>query len=209
MVTNSMETPQIIEREFMGSAVRQNHKTRMFLANDLFNIYLRKCPLSKKAIIEYTQSKPAVELVDRLIQSDRVAANHALVATKGRNGGTWMHPFVFLDFAMWLDVDFKVYALEWMYDNLCYLRDSAGDEFKALMSAIKEEIEPEKHWIYTNEIRLIQGLAGIDVGERNSASSDVLHRLDVLQRADVKLIRSGVHDYHERKKKLIDLANLL
>lgn len=204
-----METPQIIERQFMNSKVRQNHKTHMFLANDLFEIYKLKSPLTKKAIIEYTQSKPAVELVDRLTQSDRVAANHVLVATKGRNGGTWMHPFVFLDFAMWLDVDFKVYALEWMYDNLCYLRDAAGDDFKDLMQVIKDEIEPEKHWIYTNEIRLIQGLAGVETGERNQATPESLHKLDVLQKADIKLIKQGMHEYQDRKKRLIALAEML
>ena len=204
-----MKTEQILERDFYDGRVRQRHQSRLFSANDLFDIYRSHNPTTKKTLQNYFALQSTKELVDTLEHVERIPANQVMDVRLGKRGGTWVHAYVLIDLAMWLDTSFKVRVLGWVYDNLCYLRDAAGDDFKDLMQTIKDEIEPEKHWIYTNEIRLIQGLAGVDAGERNSASQDALHKLEVLQKADIKMIKQGIHDYNARKKKLIALAEML
>lgn len=204
-----METPQILERKFFDYVVRQNHKSQMFSATDLMNIYKDLNPRSGKTLMQYFATATTQDFLEELIQRDRVSAAEVVVTTKGRNGVTWVHPYIMIDLAMWLDASFKVKVLDWVYDNLTMFRDMAGDEFKDLTATIKEVLQPEKHWAYTNEVRLLQGLVGVDSGSRNTATPEQLKNLAALQNADIKLLKSGVIDYEKRKRKLIEFASML
>lgn len=204
-----MQTPQMLERDFNGFKIRQNHVTKMFNCNDLMNAYKMTDPTTTKSVIRYTDNESTKEFVDTLTHREGIPVQLVIATKRGVGGGTWMHPYLFLDFAMWLSPEFKLIAIKWIYDNLCLLRDTAGDEFKELNAVIKETLNPDKPYIYSNECRMLQGLAGVDTGGRNLSSSETLDRLNKLQAADMKLLKSGVVDYHERKKKLIDFANLL
>lgn len=204
-----METPQILHRDFKGLSIRQNHKTTMFSANDLLDAYRIGHPLTRKSVAQFMDNASAKEFIEVLIQQEHIPANLIYNTTRGRNGTTWMHPYLFLDFAMWLSPEFKLAAIKWIYDNLCSLRDASGDEFKELNATIKDVLNPEKPYIYSNECRMIQGIAGVDIGGRNLSDIDKLTRLNKLQEADIKLLHSGVVDYHERKKRLITYAEMI
>ncbi len=204
-----MITEQLVEREFMGNVIRQNHKTLMLNANDLMNAYKQSNPLTSKTVHKYLDNASTREYIEVLIHAERLPANHIHYAKKGSGGSTWMHPFLFVDFAMWLSPEFKYIAIKWMHDNLCLLRDAAGDEFKELNAVIKEVLNPEKPYVYSNECRLIQGLAEVDTGGRNYAGEEKLARLIALQKADIKLLCKGVTEYKERKRRLIEHAEIL
>lgn len=51
-------------------------------------------------------------------------------------GGTWMHPMLFIDFAMWINPEFKYDVLKFVYDQMIHYRNEAGDAYKELSSAI-------------------------------------------------------------------------
>ena len=55
---------------------------------------------------------------------------------RGIEGGTWMHPLLFIDFAMWLNPAFKVKVLKFVYDELIRYRNEAGDAYKEMSSAV-------------------------------------------------------------------------
>lgn len=62
---------------------------------------------------------------------------------KGRNtakGKTkdqvWMHPYLFIKFAMWLNPRFEVQVIKFVYDELIKNRHLAGDNYNVLTSAI-------------------------------------------------------------------------
>lgn len=57
-------------------------------------------------------------------------------ASRGQNAGTWMHPLLFIDFAMWLNPKFKLNVIEFVSDELIRYRNEAGDTYKALSAAI-------------------------------------------------------------------------
>src|SRR5690606_15811952 len=54
------------------------------------------------------------------------------LSTRGKNGGTWMHPYLFIDFAMWVNPKFKVQVIKFVYDELIKYRHNAGDNYKLL-----------------------------------------------------------------------------
>jgi hypothetical protein len=48
-----------------------------------------------------------------------------------------MHPYLFIDFSMWLNPKFKYDVIKFVHDQLIQFRHSAGDNYKGLTSAIQ------------------------------------------------------------------------
>ena len=47
-----------------------------------------------------------------------------------------MHPFLFIDFAMWLNVEFKYEVIKFVYDQLIQYRIEAGDTYREMAAGI-------------------------------------------------------------------------
>lgn len=63
--------------------------------------------------------------------------NLAYLKTRGKyNGGTWMHPYLFVKFAMWLNPRFEVKVVKFVYDQLIEYRHHAGDNYNVLARSI-------------------------------------------------------------------------
>ena len=48
----------------------------------------------------------------------------------------WMHPFLFIDFAMWINPTFKVTVIKFVYDELINYRNEAGDAYREMAITI-------------------------------------------------------------------------
>lgn len=60
---------------------------------------------------EWLRLPDSTKYMDALARHLNVGESHLLIRTsKGRNGGTWLHPKLAVSFARWLDVDFAVWA---------------------------------------------------------------------------------------------------
>lgn len=60
---------------------------------------------------EWLRLPDTVKYMDALARHLNVGESHLLTwATKGRGGGTWLHPKLAVAFARWLDVDFAVWC---------------------------------------------------------------------------------------------------
>jgi len=224
-----METAVIMKRDLNGFKIRQNSKSGMFNANDLLDIYnltakkqkrldnyikLKNTEEFKKAILQdinsntYNSSELDLSQVQAIGESGE---DIILKTSKGRvNGGTWMHPYLFVDFAMWLSPEFKLTCIKWVYDNLIINRNQAGDYYKEVTAALKERYNYNDPFIYQKEARLLNKLAFgvVESGLRQSATADQLDLLNKLQKADVKLIKSG-WDYDKRVNGLQTFKQLL
>ena len=64
-------------------------------------------------------------------------------AHKGKYGGTWMHPMLFIDFAMWLNPTFKYDVLKFVHDEMIKYRNLAGDSYKELSLAVAKIVPKE------------------------------------------------------------------
>jgi hypothetical protein len=49
-----------------------------------------------------------------------------------------MHPYLFIDFAMWLNPKFKYQVIKFVHDQLIANRHSAGDNYNVLSSAVSK-----------------------------------------------------------------------
>lgn len=53
------------------------------------------------------------------------------------NGGTWMHPVIFIDFCMWINAEFKYDVIKFVYDQMIKYRNEAGDAYRKLSSSVE------------------------------------------------------------------------
>lgn len=224
-----MQTAQIMVRELRGLPIRQNHKTGMFNANDLLDIYNKSNPESPKRLDHYLKAQASEEYIDFLnnkygkIEPEGGFLNTpkrgylnstglALTTNRGRvNGGTWMHPHLFIDFAMWISVEFKDWAISCVADKLIEYRDEAGDTFKEVNAALTILENPRQlQSVYIQEAKMINEMVFGDPhgGKRNEASVQELNLLNQLQKADIKLIH-GRHSPESRRKNLKIFLSLL
>ena len=209
-----------MERDLNGVIVRQSTKTSCFNATDLMNIYNAGSSITQKQkqIQDYMANKSTKEYI-AAIQADILNVQNSGVlesplvhyAKRGKYGGTWMHPYLFIDFAMWLSPEFKLTCVKWIYDKLIEVRINSGDTFKEVNRALTfDNTVKIQQSIYINEANMINKLAfgKADGGQRNHAKEDQLRMLTQLQRADVALIKKGL-DYYERYDALKKIKNTL
>lgn len=85
---------------------------------------------------------------------------HLTKIGRGKYGGTWMHPYLFIKFAMWLNARFEYQVIKFVYDELIKHRHLAGDNYKLFCSAVYsiapncDFSEPAK-WLKITNPRLI------------------------------------------------------
>ena len=134
-----MKTAVIMKRELMGITVRQNHKTGMFKANDLHKIgneHRKILGLTPKQLAQYFTIAPTDELIKEICLTEVIKLDDVKKATKGKEGGTWVHPVVFADLAMWYSPKLKYKVLKWVMDDLMAARDESGDSYKRMSSTL-------------------------------------------------------------------------
>lgn len=69
-------------------------------------------------------------------------------AKTGQKGGrpkdnVYMHPILFIDFAMWLNPRFKYDVIKFCYDKMIDYRKDSGDAYKALGEAVAKIVQKE------------------------------------------------------------------
>lgn len=132
-----MVTTQIIERPFYDGVVQQNHKTGFFNTQqiiELGNRYRKSTGLSPVRLDSYLSSNKTKEFIKQILEEESITL--VMETKRGRYGGTWMHPLLFIDFAMYISPSFKYTALTWLTDNLLKNRDESGDNYKRMVHAL-------------------------------------------------------------------------
>lgn len=205
-----------MKRDLNGLSVRQNSKTTMFNANDLLEIFNAnaKTPKRLDKFLKAQDTQKYIEVIASDINSNNPKWGEldlqVIQTNRGRvNGGTWMHPYLFIDFAMWLSPEFKLTCVKWIYDKLIVFRNESGDSFKEVSAALRDQDLVRPHY-YINETHLLNRLVfgTPDGGQRNIATEAQLKLMDLLQKADAKLIREG-RSYLQREQALLRLKQLL
>lgn len=196
-----MKTVVIMERTFQGGyKIRQNSASSFFNANDLLEVF-NKNHHADKRLSDYLTTNSTQEYMGILLLEGEF---EKIIETKrGKNGGTWMHPYLFVDFAMWLSPQFKFTVIRWVYDNLIKLRHEAGDSFKLVNEALFDKKPNSSPYEYANEARMINKLVfgSPNPDQRNSANDQQLSLLKSLQKLDIHFIRKGLN-YYERHEEL-------
>ena len=132
----NMKTNQIMKRPLANFTVEQRTKDGYFNLTGLLNIWNSEMG-SKKELKDYLGNKATQEFIKALAEEENLNGEKSpYLASRGKNGGTWGHPLLFIDFAMWLNPTFKVKVLKFVSDQMLSYRNEAGEAYKALASAV-------------------------------------------------------------------------
>ena len=146
-----MKTNVIMTRPMGQFEVLQRTSDGFFDANALLIQWNRQAGVAQRKMVEYLESKKTKEFVDAL-ENDKtlrgkteVGDFKVVIRVKGKttkNGRVadkvYFHPFLFIDFCMWLNPTFKLQVIKFVYDELIKCRHLAGDNYNVLTAAISK-----------------------------------------------------------------------
>lgn len=134
-----MKTNQIMIRQMGEFSVKQRTKDGFFNATELLKQWNRISGM-KKEVTKFLDLGSTSELVKIIMEREDLHTQDSTYvksrASRGDNAGTWMHPVLFIDFAMWINPSFKYDVIKFVYDDMIRYRNLAGDSYKELASAI-------------------------------------------------------------------------
>lgn len=147
-----MKTNQVMKRPMGNFLVEQRTKDSMFNATNLLkqwndfvehNDNTQKIGyVRKKDLDDFFSNKGIKEFIEALMVEENLhTQNSAYVKSKARadrGGGTWMHPILFVKFAMWLNPRFEVQVIKFVYDQMLKYRNDAGDAYRELGTAVQK-----------------------------------------------------------------------
>jgi hypothetical protein len=123
-------------------------------------------------------------------------------ASRGLNSGTWMHPLLFIDFAMWINPEFKYDVLKFVYDQLIQYRNEAGDTYREMATSIASI--SKKSEIAENITSVARALNHIVYGthereiRNKKAEEETMRELVKLQIKVSELIKEGFIKTYEQ-----------
>lgn len=208
-----------MKREFYHASVAQRTSDGYFNATDLLKYYNKKAE-TKKAISRFWDNETTQNFMQALANKENSNVQKSVYlksdlydSKRGNDGGTYMHPILFVKFAMWLSPEFEVEVITWIHDNLIDFRNKAGDYYKEMCSALQQwhirqkGMKPDP-MIFIDEARYINTLIFGDGAERkrNEASEAELEKLNRIQLANIELLNNNEP---QRWEKLRLFARLL
>lgn len=190
-----MKTNQNLIRKMGEFDVIQRTSDGMFNATTLLKAW-NEYSGQKKQMIHYSENASTNEFINALLSEENLKERNSVVLqSRGKSGGTWMHPLLFIDFAMWLNPTFKVKVLRFVYDQLIQYRNYAGDSYKEMTSAIckivpkGEQAKAIKDIAIANN-HIIYGTHEKEIRNKQAEESKI-KQLDELQNDITKLITDG------------------
>lgn len=204
-----MKTSQVMQRKFDNGTVHQRTDDGYFNANSLVALYAANTGQFKHPS-HFLRNESTKEFLKEL--ADHTGISEYDLYTRPHKQSCWMHPLLFLDFAMWLSPEFKLKVLVWLHDNLITFRNQAGDYYKEMTMTISDTYEK---WagkkagalVFIREANYLNSLIGAESGMRNELSEKQLNDLNQLQLANIKLMKSGLSKSkrHEQLKNFYEL----
>lgn len=137
-----MKSNKIMKRQMGEYEVLQRTSDSYFDINALVNQW-NSNPLNKRRRLDdFLNSKNTKEFIatleNTLAQGEisPMAKNEIIKKHGGSNTSNgrekneiWVHPFLFIKAAMWVNPRFEVEVIKYVYDNLISLRCDAGDNY--------------------------------------------------------------------------------
>jgi hypothetical protein len=185
-----MKTNQIMIRE---EGFIQRTKDGYFNATKLIDLW-NESRKQKKILGNFVKTESTKDFIEQL---KKEGIETPLIAGRGtgEKAGTWMHPKLFIDLAMWISVEFKSKVIDMVLDGLIRSRNEAGDYYNEMTSIILStyiEIHGCKPpaMIYINEANLVKSL--VVTKDRNNMTESELKQLTYLQKFNSMLIKKRI-----------------
>ena len=153
-----MKTVNVLTRKMGDFNVFQRTSDGYFDANELLRQWNAVEGNPERNLKRFLESPKTKEFIDALIsdlshgaimqlpdtQVFKIVKSKTLRDGSKTIGKAWMHPYLFIKFAMWINPKFEVQVIRFVHDQLIDYRDKAGDAYKRMSSALSRIIEPSR-----------------------------------------------------------------
>jgi len=151
-----MKTNQILTRKMGNYDVVQRTEDGYFDGNALLRQWNKDINHTRRDMDEFLGQKSTKEFISTIIGREKPKSENAefgnyQVVIKGKKralkeGGSlpasiWMHPILFIDFAMWINPSFKYDVLKFVQDELIRYRNDAGDAYREMATHVAKLVE--------------------------------------------------------------------
>lgn len=192
-----MKTNQVLIRKMGDYTVKQRTSDSMFNATQLLKQWNDANGMHKEMKNFFT-NKQTADFIEVLIKEENLDKENSPYvksrASRGENSGTWMHPFLFIKFAMWINPKFEYQVIKFVYDELIKYRNDAGDAYREMSKAISKIVDKHFLAVAIPDIAKAMNYVIFNCHEpllRNSADELKLKELWELERDVAKLIDFG------------------
>lgn len=212
-----MKTRQLMKRKFYDTLIDQRTDDKYLNGTQLMQ-YSNKLSGNSKRFKDFWENQNTKEFMialenELLTNGDNSAHLKIVETTRGKNGCTFMHPYLFIKFAFWLSPEFEVKIIKWVYDNLIDYRNQAGDFYKQMCQVISETYQlwhnktPDP-LVYVKEANFLNLLVFNNEkgNQRNLATEQELNLMNQLQLLNIQLSKRGVQ-MKTRRDSLMNYAN--
>lgn len=185
-----MKTNQVMIRPMGRFEVLQRTKDGMFNATALLQQW-NSANCERKEITKFFDNANTKLFIEALIKEEKLnTQNSAYLKSRGKNGGTWMHPILFIKFAMWLNPKFEVQVIKFVYDELIKNRHLAGDNYNVLTSAIATLPDSDYKQVATAIQWIVFNRTGKNL--RQQATQDQLREISEIEHSLAFSINMGM-----------------
>ena len=152
-----MKTNVIMNRYLGDLIIHQRTKDGMFNSTGLLKQWNKKNN-KKKSMAEFFRLAETNDFINTIMREEKspidnsqLGYNKVVDLIKGKNtslGKTddeiWMHPYLFIKFAMWLNTEFEYHVIKFVYDSLIELRKETSDLYNKLCDATHAYVKRNK-----------------------------------------------------------------
>jgi hypothetical protein len=200
-----METSVVLSRKMGNFEISQRTSDGYFDGNYLLNQWNLDENNTRRRLddfLDYKSTKEFIEEIKKTHVRDLAKGDNQIVTRqKGKmtvNGRTadkvWMHPFLFIDFAMWINPTFKVTVIKFVYDELIKHRNDAGDAYIEMSNAISKIVTKKE--VLTSIQKIAQAVNYIAFNEhetaiRNRKGENEMKELVEIEKQVTTLINDG------------------
>lgn len=186
----------VIYRPFLGLEVKQDIDTMLYNANDLLLAY-NKAKWEQKRMQDYLDNNSTQEYIEQLLltiwENDNNAKKRVLETKRWKFGWTRMNQYLLVDFMMWLSVEFKQKAIEFIIEwaNLAGKRNTIREWYKRMTQAIAS-LPNTTPTDYAAEATMINVLVSGSPASNQRArfTEEEMDMIDKLQTIDAGLIKA-------------------
>ena len=126
-----MKTEVLMQRNLFGEIVRQNNQNGFISANDIVMAGNKYRAINGMKLFDFRAWIDSGSNKE-FIQEMKNQFGDVIITKKGREGSTWLHPYICIDLALSIDPKLKIEVYKWLFDELLKFRNDSGDSYKKM-----------------------------------------------------------------------------
>lgn len=183
-----MKTNQVMVRKMGVFEVQQRTSDGFFSATSLLKLWNDTFSDEKRSLDNFWKITNLDKLMSEIAENEMnfksveftELKNMLSKTQRGKvNGGTWMHPYLFIKFAMYLSPKFEYHVIKFVSDEMIKYRNMAGDAYRRLAEAISGLVGKDRMKEFMPQVAKAVNLivfGNHESNERNKHGNEKLQR---------------------------------